>query len=333
MSGGLRVTILLAILLCTGLSLVLALEFKRTVGQPSYGATFSPDYARFLGLDPRQVFPIMLEELPLRHVRIPIHWSDIQPEEDAYNFTELDWIMTEAAQHNVKVVLAVGNKVPRWPECHTPDWAFDLDQTAYEQALLAYIDTVVLRYRTHSALERWQVENEALFVFGECPARDYALVKREIAHVKALDSQHLVQLTVSGEQQLWASEALEADVIGTSMYRKVALPNGWQVTFPIPPRWYSLQAISILPFVDKVVISELQAEPWLTKDYREYTPAEAANLFTPQHLNAYLGYAGSTGLNEVSLWGIEWWYYLKQNGYPELWQAGQELLTAESRSR
>jgi hypothetical protein len=326
MSGALRAFLLIAAVGGVGLALVLFLQFKRVVAHPTYGTTFSPAYARFLGLDPHQAFVAILDELPLRQVRLPVHWDEIQPSPEDNRFEELDWYMAEAAKRNVRVILAIGNKVPRWPECYAPDWANQLPQDQYEQALLSYTETIVTRYRTHTALERWQVENEPLFIFGECPKLNYPLVRREIATVRALDAQHPIQLTVSGEQQIWASVARDADIIGTSLYRKVALPNGVYFTFPIPPRAYTLQTISIALFVDKVVISELQMEPWLIKDYREYSLDEAADLFTPRQLSSYLRYAQSTGLKEISLWGVEWWYYLKQNGHPELWEAGREYL-------
>lgn len=326
MNGTLRALLLVIGIGCAGLALVLFIQFRRVVAYPMYGATFSPTYARFLGLDPQQVYVSIFDDLGLRQVRIPVHWDEVQPQADEWRFEELDWYMDEAAKRNAQVVLAIGNKVPRWPECYTPDWATDLPTDRYGDALLEYTDIMVTRYRTHPALERWQIENEPLFPFGECPKVDYQLVKHEIALVKALDPHHPVQITVSGEQQLWATVALEADVIGTSMYRKVALPNGWPVTFPIPPRLYTLQTLSVAMFVDKVVVSELQAEPWLTADYRDHTIDEAAELFTSQQLASYLGYARSTGLREISLWGVEWWYYLKQNGRPELWEAGREYL-------
>jgi hypothetical protein len=234
--------------------------------------------------------------------------------------------MDKAAKHDKRVILAIGNKVPRWPECYSPDWAIQQSKAEYSQALLDYLDLLVTRYRHHPALWRWQVENESLFAFGECPKLDYGLLKQEIDLVRQLDNQHPIQLTVSGEQQLWTSLAGEADVIGASMYRQVAFPNGLRFTFPIPARLYSLQAVMASLVVDKVVISELQAEPWLTKDYRTYSADEAADLFKPRQLASYLRYAKSTGLHEISVWGIEWWYYLRAHGQPELWEAAKLLL-------
>lgn len=326
MSGAFRAFLLIAGMGFAGLSLVLFVQFERVSAHPVYGATFSPSYARFLGLNSDEVLVAVLDDLQLRQLRLPVHWDDVQPSAQTLQFEEIDRVMNEAARRNVGVVLAIGGKVPRWPECHVPAWALQLSEEDYNRALLEYIDKIVTHYRTHPALERWQVENEVLFPFGECRAVNYDLYRREVALVRALDPHHPIQITVSGEQQFWATVAQEADIIGTSMYRRVATPIGFSFTFPIPARWYTLQALSVAFLVDKVVISELQVEPWLTKDYRTYTPDEAADLFTPRHLTAHVRYAQSTGLKEISLWGVEWWYYLKQQGHPELWNAGRELL-------
>lgn len=330
MSGGLRALLLVMMLGGASLALIFWLKFDTVVGQPTYGATFSPDYAREFGLDAGQVYLAVLDDLGVRQVRLPIQWYSLQPTPDKINFDDLDWYVDQAARRNVKVVLVVGNKVPRWPECYTPGWAYNLPPAEYEAALLDFVEQVVTHYRTSPALERWQVENEPLFAFGRCPGVDYSLVRREIARVRALDNLHPIQLTVSGEQQVWASVATEADVIGTSVYRRAALPNGWRFTFPIPPQLYALQALSVSLLVDKVIISELQAEPWLIPDFHAYTLDEAAQLYTPRQLESTFRYAHRTGIKEISIWGVEWWYYLKQNGHPELWEAGKALLRTKN---
>lgn len=330
MSGGVRSLCLVAGVIGASLALIIGLKFAAVAGQPTYGATFSPDYARSFGVDAGQAYMAVLDDLGVRQVRIPLQWYSLQPTPEGINFSDIDWYVDQAARRNVKVILVVGNKVPRWPECYTPGWASALPRDEYEAALLDYVDQVVAHYRNVPVLQRWQVENEPLFAFGRCPKIDYSLVQREIAHVRALDDVHPIELTVSGEQQLWASVATEADVIGASLYRRAALPNGWRFTFPISPRWYSLQALSVSPFTRQVVISELQAEPWLVPDYRAYSLDEAVALFTPDDLAKVFRFAHRTGIKEISVWGVEWWYYLKQNGHPELWEAGKQLLKTKN---
>lgn len=326
MKGGGRVIATLAGLLGLGLMFLLLWYFQTNRPAIVYGATFSPSYAKYLGLDARKVLDQALTELPIEFIRLPVEWNRIQPHPNEYQFADLDSVMNQVAGHHKQVILTIGNKVPRWPECYTPTWASTLTGQDYDQALLTYVEAVVRRYHDHPALLRWQVENETLFRFGECPDLNYALLEREVSLVRELDPKHAIQLTVSGEQQIWASLSGLADIVGASMYRQVSFANGFRFTFPIPAQLYRLQTLMVSAFVDQVVISELQAEPWLSKDYRSYSPAEAAHLFTPQQLGRYLRYARSTGLREISLWGIEWWYYLREHDHPELWDSAKILL-------
>ncbi len=325
------VLILVALLAGTAVALIFGVRWQQIRGVPTYGVTFSPDYARYLQLDAGAVYRAMLDDLEIRFIRLPVHWDKIEPEQGIFSFDDLDWYMNEAAQRRAKVILAIGNKVPRWPECHTPAWARQLSKDEYNAALRNSLKVIVEQYRQHPALERWQVENEALFAFGEhCPTPDVQLWRQEIADVQALDPKHPVQITVSGEQEWWLPQStMGADIIGTSMYRRVAHPGIGYFTFPIPSRWYSLQALSVAWMVDRVVISELQAEPWLLKDYRLSTTDELLKLFTAKDFEQHVRYARRTGLREISLWGVEWWYYLQQQQRPELWDAAKRIITGE----
>lgn len=297
--------------------------------KPTFGATFSSDYASHLGLDPHQVYLAILDELQAKVIRLPVNWNEIEVVAGERQFAELDWYMNEAMKREVKVILAVGNKVPRWPECQTPVWAIGLLPEEFDQALLAHVRAVVERYSAHPALSRWQIENEQLFPFGNCPIPNNARFAKELNLVRELDPHHPIQLTVSGEQQAWVSQAWQADIIGSSLYRFAWNPTIGFSVFPIPPVWYSLQAKSVTLFTKKSVISELQAEPWFPRDVMKYDPAEAQAFFTPQLLRLHAAYAVRTGIKEISFWGVEWWYYLKEHGYPELWNEGVRIMTAK----
>lgn len=299
--------------------------------RPVFGETFSNDYAAHLGLDPEEVYLATLRELGVKVVRLPVNWDDIEPTAGAREFAGLDWYMNQAMEHEVGVILAIGNKVPRWPECQTPPWAYDLLPDEYHEALLGHVQAVVERYKNHPALLRWQVENEVLFPFGNCPTANYPQFKEEVRLVRELDPEHKIQVTVSGEQQIWASQAWEADVIGTSLYRFAWNPTIGFSVFPHPPLIYALQARSISLFTKTSVISELQAEPWFPRDAIKYDPAEARAFFTPEMLRLHTAYAVRTGLREISFWGVEWWYYLKVHGYPELWDEGARLIQTGAR--
>ncbi|MBI1908304.1 hypothetical protein HYS28_02720 [Candidatus Uhrbacteria bacterium] len=287
-----------------------------------FGITFSPRTASYYGVDPRAAYTAALDELDVRLVRLPVYWDDVEPSDDAYAFTDTDWYMDEAAARGAKVTLVIGMKVPRWPECHVPDW---VPSDAPREALLDYLEAAVVRYAHHPALYRWQVENEVRFPFGECPAPDLALFADEVALVRSLDADTPIQLTVSGEQEAWAATAEDADVLGASLYRFAWNSTFGLVVFPHPPSYYRLQWRTLGDRVDTAVISELQAEPWFDGD----VPADVAEryaLFPEERLRDHARFAEATEFPEVYLWGAEWWYALRIAGEPRLWDTARDIL-------
>ncbi|MCB1212982.1 MAG: hypothetical protein KDK40_01665, partial [Chlamydiia bacterium] len=185
------------------------------------------------------------------------------------------------------------------------------------------------RYEGHPALLRWQVENEPFFPFGECPKREKGFYNGEVALVRTLDPNHDTQVTTSGEQSLWVLYADGADVVGSSLYRTVYVPVLGYFTFPIPSFVYTFQAQLVELFGKRVVISELQMEPWLPPNNDELSIDERAVLFTPENMQRNARYAEKTRISEVYVWGIEWWYYLHLNQHSDLWNAGKDLFITE----
>lgn len=302
------------------LAFLLRLPPKTT---PVLGVTFSTVYARELGIDWKAAYLATLEDLGVKKLRIPVYWSDLEPKNGEYHWDDYDWMMQEAEAHGAKVTLVIGRKVPRWPECFVPDWAAQIDSTAAHQAQLDMMKTVVLRYRGSNALERWQVENEAFFPFGVCPPVDHDLFTKEVALVRSLDT-HPIMMTESGEIDPWIDAAGVADVLGVSLYRVTW--NSWYGYFiyPITPAYYRTRAASVHPFVPKIILSEVQAEPWQTKPLSEMSADERAAAFTAQDLETNVDFAERTGFDEAYLWGVEWWYAVRDRN-PQLWAAAEKL--------
>lgn len=293
-----------------------------TDGQ-EFGVTFSPRVVRFYGEnDPQTVFTAVLDELGVRRVRLPVYWNDVESSQGTYDFSDVDPYMDAAAARGVGVTLVIGMKIPRWPECHVPTWVGEDPR----DALFAYLDVVIARYKDHPALVRWQVENEHHFPFGECPTPDLALFDDEVRFVRAHDPATPLQLTVSGEQEVWAGTAEPADVLGTSLYRFAWNPTTGLVVFPHPPEFYRLQAAAIARYVDHVVISELQAEPWFENGVIPDAVADRYALFTADRLREHVAFARRTGLPEIYLWGVEWWYDVAQRGDTRLWDAARDAM-------
>ena len=295
-----------------------------------YGATFSSIYAAELGLDVRETYTAVLDELQVKALRIPVYWSKVEGSEGVYDFHDLDWMMNEAGGRGIPVTLVIGQKVPRWPECFIPDWAEQKLEPERGEALLAFMRVVVDRYEHHPALHRWQVENESFFPFGECPAPDPALIAKEIRLVKTFDDVgRPIQLTTSGEQAFWVFRAFPADVLGFSLYRVVQNDFFGTLVFPYPSEFYGVQRLLARLFADEIVVSELQAEPWGIYDERisDGSGVDAAySLFTAEDLEEHAAFAKRTGAREIFFWGVEWWYYLRVRGEPRLWDAGARII-------
>lgn len=290
-----------------------------------YGITWSTVYAQELGVDPIEGLRVVIEELGVRLVRVPVYWNRVESTQGDADWRELDALMRLAEQTETQVILVVGARVPRWPECFYPTWALDAPVAERVAAQEAFVSHVVMRYKDSSALVRWQVENEPfLKSFGVCPAGDAETVLRaERALVGRLDAAHPVQITASGELAFWGREARIADIVGVSVYRRVYTRGIGYLTYPIPPWVYRAKAWLIRP--TPVVISELQAEPWFVRPRAQYTIQEQLALFGPEDLTRHVRYAQRIGADEVLLWGAEWWLLLKKQGSPGVWEAAQQL--------
>ena len=320
--------ILVFIVLILVIAISAVIQAERNDHQSSaiiYGATFSTTYADNLGLDPRRAYLAVIDELGLRHIRLPVYWSDVEPTQNIYAWDELDWMIDEAAKRGVNLTLVIGRKVPRWPECYVPDWAEKLASNYQNQALLDFLENVVRRYETSPAVSRYQVENEPFYNFGECPTPDANLFDRELALVRQW-SDKPIQLTVSGENEFWVDTAIPADILGVSMYRATWSQIFGYWIYPMNPDYYGAKALAVAPLTDAVIVSELQAEPWFRGPLKEADLADLVKEFTPEDLARNIQFAKEAGFDEVYFWGVEYWYWLSQKGEPALWDAGKELI-------
>lgn len=292
--------------------------------EPRWGITFSPKYVRYLGLDAGKAYHAILDDLKVQSIRLPLYWDEIEKTQGTYDFKDVDWYMWDAEKRGLSVTLVIGARSPRWPECHIPGWA-NLSTATRDRALLAYVEATVNHFKDSSALFRWQVENEPDFgLFGECPPFDRDVFQKELDLVRRLDDRP-VQLTVSGEMQSWIPVDPKADVLGVSLYRTTW--NRWTgyFTYPWPPAFYRLQAWAASFFVDRVIISELQAEPWFTDTEQARDANMGSVLFTADDLKANAEFARKTGLPEAYFWGAEWWYFMKLHGHPGVWEAAKDI--------
>lgn len=295
-------------------------------GAQELGVTFSAKYAEDLGMNPVDVFTAMITDLGAKRVRFSVYWADIEQTQGVFDFSKLDTYMAIAAEHHVAVTLAAGMKVPRWPECYIPSYVDASSESSVDASLYRYMQALIVHAKSYPALARWQIENEPLFPFGDCPPPSLVRLTREVGLVRALDSEHPVMLTVSGEQEPWLDLASLADTIGVSVYRAAYNNIIGPVLFPHPPIYYRIHAVLTKLFVSDVSISELQMEPWFTGNPQE--PQSIVVPFTTKEFAEHLDFARRTGIHEALLWGAEWWYYQKIHGNETLWNAAQRAFSA-----
>lgn len=305
-------TIFFSLILCIFL-LGWILSMKKYPAE--WGVSFDPDHARSLGLDWKKVYVATLTELRPSHIRIATKWSQIESTRGIYFFEDMDWMLDEAAKHGTRVTLAIGQKVPRWPECHIPSWAEGSLQI-HEPEFMAFVEAVVGRYKTHSSLDLWQVENEPFitFKFGECAEYDPSIIYRELPLVQKLDPEHKIMTTDSGELNIWWRATRIGDVFGTTIYRNVRIPTGHTFTYSwLPPGLYKMRARLLQRPYEKFYVSELQAEPWFTTGGPlDTSVAIQEETMSARTLEKNIDYAERVGASRIYLWGVEWWYYMKE---------------------
>jgi hypothetical protein len=291
-----------------------------------FGVTFSAPHARYLKLNAWETYLSLLDDLHVRFIRLPVYWNETETSRGTYDWKETDYFMEQAAKRGVKVTLVIGAKVPRWPECHLPEFIqMEVGTPAYGDDLVGFLKTTVERYKDSPALLRYQVENEPLFPFGLCPPPDLNLLKREISVVRQTDPTHDIQLTVSGESESWLDLAKSADVIGVSLYRVVWNKNIGPVVYPHSTAWYAVERQTIALWVKRTVISELQGEPWFDGGNMPEDLGKAYAAFPAERLRDHVAFAKRTGFSEVYLWGAEWWYYLKAHGNSRLFDEARTI--------
>lgn len=294
-----------------------------------YGVTFSAKQARSLGLEPQKVFQAMIHDLGVEKIRLAAYWDEIEAQQGVFSYDDLDWQVAEAQKAKAEIVLAVGGRLPRWPECHFPKWLESVNQEEREERTLIYIKKTIERYKDIDNIIAWQVENEPfLSNFGECPKLDSNFLDQEIALVRSLDKRPIV-ITDSGELSLWLPAAKRADIFGTTMYRDTYSKQlRSYIHYPIGPGFmrFKKNIVSMFTRPKKWVVIELQAEPWGPVPYQELSAEERAKTMDLNKFRDILEFSRKTGFKEFYLWGVEWWYWEKEvNNNDNLWREARTI--------
>ncbi|MBI1833397.1 MAG: beta-galactosidase [Candidatus Andersenbacteria bacterium] len=338
MKGFIRAVVGLTIILLTLAAGGVFLLAAPLPGAPSQiqGVSFSAPHASGIGLNWQQTYIAVLDDLGVRRLRLSAYWDVTEPQKDMFSFADLDFQMDEAASRGAHVILGVGRKLPRWPECHDPQWAAELTEQAKQQEVLELVEATVERYKGHPALAMWQLENEPLLKFGICPPQDRQFLMQEEVLVRSLDPDHPILMTDSGELNWWLDASSFGDVLGTTMYRTVFSEKTLkQFSYDyIFPSWlYRLKSRYVrLLRGNEVLISELQGEPWGSQPFPQMSAQEREQSFSPERFLDNWDFAQRTQLPSAYWWGVEYWYWEKEiNGDGRYWEIAKEVFARNNK--
>lgn len=311
----------------------------------TFGVSFSPRYASELGLDPQKTYLSILSELGTKRLRLNAYWDDIEPFDSEpldftrgklrrttqgkpFHFDDLDWYINQATKNQAQVILAVGFKLPRWPECRAPKW-LDLSNLSYlRERQLKMVEAVIRRYEQNPTISAWQLENEPLLRFGICPPPDKKFLEQEVALVRSLSKKPII-LTDSGELSSWKTSMQLSDILGTTLYRTAEDKNWGTFYYPLRPWFYRAKSTVVRKFFaptnKKTIIAELQTEIWAGEPIMNIPIETQIKRFSLDQLKNTIDYTRRTGFDEAYLWGAEWWYYLAKNGHPEYLEYAKTL--------
>lgn len=315
------------------------------------GANFSCNRVVWLGQDCRTVLDAALDDLGLRDFRLSVNWNEVERAPGVFTWEEFDWQLDAIYARGGRAVVSIGMKAQRFPEFYLPDWVtagitippnvHPEDYAPVAAALFPFLEAAARHIGAHPAVEAIQVENEP-FVYFPSHANGWHIrpdfLEREIATVRAADpGRHPILVTYASHlrsDDTWQWILDNADLLGQSVYTKrQRSPWDWLYFFPyqIGPWTPDLpqQARAAGQRGKQLWLTELQAEPYeqhRTVDPRE-RPGYRLRSISPRLLRENVQLARRSGATRAYLWGIEWWYYVReQRGEPELWETGRALM-------
>lgn len=292
-----------------------------------YGVTFSKPYAFQLGLNWEKTYLAILDDLKVKKLRLSAYWPEIEPKSGKYTFSDLDWQINEAVKRDAKIILVVGRRLPRWPECHIPEWAEKLPESEQQKKILDLIKLIIERYDKEEAIEYWQIENEPFLTkFGVCPTTIPEFLDTEIALVRQLSSKPII-ITDGGEFGDWVRARKRADVFGTTMYRIIWKDGIGYFRYPLPPTFFKVKDFITKKMSknNKTIVIEMQAEAWGPKPIPYLTIEEQFESMDFEDFKNNILYARKAGFKDVYLWGVEWWHWLREQNNGRFWEEAKKL--------
>ena len=302
-----------------------------TRNQPlTYGVSFIPAYASSLGVDPQQTMDALLG-IGVKQFRLVSYWDEIETAPGQYDFHDLDWQFQKAEAAHAHIILTVGLRQPRWPECHPPsfiDTSQPLDK--WQPQLENFMTATINRYKNSPALYKYQLENEYfLHGFGDCKDFSRSRLVDEYNLVKRLDPQHPIIVGRSNNAQGFPAGQPTPDLFSISVYKRVwdAAVTHRYLEYPFPAWFYGyIAGVQKIYLGKDMSIAELQAEAWPPngQTITETSLAEQNKSLDAVRLKKRFDFGKATGMKSIDLWGAEYWYYRKEVLHDDsLWRVAQ----------
>lgn len=298
-----------------------------------FGVSFIPDYAQSLGVDPQANLDGLLS-IGVKQLRLVSYWSDMEQSPGQYDFSQLDWEFQKAEAAHAKVILTLGLRQPRWPECHMPAWATSEPLSVWQPQLESFMKVTVERYKNSPSLESYQLENEYFLKgFGGCTDFSRQRLVSEYNLVKSLDSSKQIIVGRSNNALGVPLGQPQPDQFSISVYKRVwdAGVTHRYLEYPFPAWYYGFVAGTQKMVTHKdMIIGELQAEAWPPNGQTipETSLAEQNKSMNAQRLQDRFQYGQATGMRDIILWGGEYWYYRMVVLHdPSLWNVAQQEFT------
>lgn len=326
----LTVLVIIVLLLVGGMYGIAQWYIHTERGSQQLGVSFIPDYAASLGVDPQDTMDALLG-IGVKQFRLVSYWSDMEQTPGKYDFSQLDWQFKKAEAAHAKILLTLGLRQPRWPECHIPDWAAKEPMSRWQPQLEQFMKAVVQRYQHSPSLQAYQLENEYFLKgFGNCTDFSRSRLVSEYNLVKKLDPHHKVIVGRSNNALGFPVGQPQPDEFSISVYKRVWDANVTHRYFEYPqPAWfYAFLAGTQKIFNHKdMIVGELQAEAWPPngQTIQNTSLAEQNKSFNAKRFKDRIEYGRATGMPQIYLWGAEYWYYrLVKLHDPSLWSVAKQ---------
>lgn len=324
--------------------------FQRLIRPAYLGTTFSPLQCHYIGLDFRAAFREICT-LGFDRIRLCAYWHEIESQQGQFDFSTLDWLLAEAERCKIDVVLAVGMKVPRWPEFHFPSWvsdryetgagdrALDLRSPALAELALTFVNTVVNHCRYSPAIKYWQIENEPFtqleiaggrFLSPEFVQGQVSLVRSRLwqnQKILLTNAIHLPKPKLTEDLPAFQNSLLAADAVGFNVYTKVPAGNSGAYIEPHRAFWDQLHdwQIQLSNAGKESWIAEAQAEPWEPRKLVALDKPDFPSA-SPKRMQVLVNTLARSNYSTVLLWGCEYWVWHKTQGRNLWWWTAKRII-------